>query len=256
MPDCAKFALLRPEFLEPLMRGENKIASILSGSSFGLPAGATLIEAGREHPFVYRLISGWVCRTRLLADGRNQFILIFLPGDLFAVKSMFVKRHPDAVQAVSDIVAERVHYKTLHEAYAADSDIAARCIWQVMEEERRLHSWVVGLGQGSAEERLALLLMDFRGRLISSGVIDESSLVYEMPLTQSQLADHLGITAVHVNRVLKEFRDSRILTVRDGRVTINDLDRLARRATPLLDSYERNNPAYVGNQTPELHQPE
>jgi CRP/FNR family transcriptional regulator, anaerobic regulatory protein len=246
MPDSAKFALHRPEFLEPLMRGESKIASLMRGSSFTMAAGATLIEAGTEHAFVYRLISGWACRTRLLADGRNQFILIFLPGDLFAVKSMFVKRHPDAVQAVSSIVAERAHYKTLYEAYAADSDIATRCIWQVMEEERRLHSWVVGLGQGSADERLALLLLDFRGRLISSGVIDSSSLVYEMPLTQSQLADHLGITAVHVNRVLREFRDSRIVTVRDGQVTISDLDRLADRATPLLDTSERTNPAYVG----------
>ena len=88
--------------------------------------------------------------------------------------------------------------------------------------------------------------MDFRGRLISSGVIDSSSLAYEMPLTQGQLADHLGITAVHVNRVLKEFRDKRIVTVRDGQVTISDLDGLAHRAIPLLDTHERTNPAYVG----------
>jgi CRP-like cAMP-binding protein len=246
MADSAKFALHRPELLEPLIRGENKIASIMRGSSFTLRSGATLIEAGTEHSFVYRLISGWACRSRLLPDGRNQFILIFLPGDLFAVKSMFMTRHMDSVRAISDTVAERVHYKTLHEAYVTNSDIATRCIWQVMEEERRLHSWVVGLGQGSAEERLALLLMDFRGRLISSRVIDSYSLAYEMPLTQSQLADHLGISPVHVNRVLKEFRDNKVLTVRDGQVTINDLDRLTERAAPLLDSYERTDDAYVG----------
>jgi CRP/FNR family transcriptional regulator, anaerobic regulatory protein len=253
MSESAKFALHRPEFLQPLMRGEGKIASLMHGSAFTMAAGSTLIEAGTEHAYVYRLISGWACRTRLLADGRNQFILIFLPGDLFAVKSMFVKRHPDSVQAVSRIVAERAHYKTLYEAYAADSDVATRCIWQVMEEERRLHSWVVGLGQGSADERLALLLIDFRGRLISSGVIDSSSLVYEMPLTQGQLADHLGITAVHVNRVLRELRDNKIVTVRDGQVTITDLDGLAQRATPLLDTYERTNPAYVGCHHQELN---
>ena len=244
--DSAKFALHRPEFLDPLMRGEDKIASIMSGSAFELGAGATLVVGGTEHSYVYRLLSGWVCRTRLLADGRNQFILIFLPGDLFGVKSMFLNRHPDSIKAISNVVAERVHYKTLYDAYVRDSDIATRCIWQVMEEERRLHSWVVSLGQGSAEERLALLLMDLRGRLISAGVLDRSSLVYEMPLTQGQLADHLGITAVHVNRVLKEFRDGGIVTVRDGQVRIADLDSLAQRAAPLLDAYERTNPAYAG----------
>jgi CRP-like cAMP-binding protein len=183
----------------------------------------------------------------LLADGRTQIILIFLPGDLFGIKSMFITRHTDTVRAISHVVAERVHYKTLHKAYLQDSDVASRCIWQVMEEERRLHSWVVGLGQGNAEERIALLLMDFRGRLITAGVLPQASLVYEMPLTQGQLADHLGITAVHVNRVLKEFRDSGIVTVRDGHVRIANLDLLAHRASQLLDAYERYDIAYVGD---------
>src|SRR5580704_1600872 len=107
--DSAKFALHRPEFLGPLLRGEDKIAAVMRGSTFRLVAGATLIEGGTEHSYVYRLLSGWVCRTRLLADGRNQFILIFLPGDLFAVKSMFLTRHTDTVAAISHCVIERIH---------------------------------------------------------------------------------------------------------------------------------------------------
>jgi CRP/FNR family transcriptional regulator, anaerobic regulatory protein len=115
-----------------------------------------------------------------------------------------------------------------------------------MEEERRLHSWVTGLGQGTAEERVALLLIDFRGRLVLSGTIPEDSLTYSMPLTQSQLADHLGITPVHVNRVLKTYREAGIVTVRDGCVSIADLDALAQHAAPLLDVNERGRTAYVG----------
>jgi CRP/FNR family transcriptional regulator len=243
----SKFVLHRPEFLEPLLKGEDKIRSLMRGSAMRLSSGATLIEGDTEHAYVYRLLSGWLGRSRLLDDGRNQFILIFLPGDLFGIKSMFISRHPDSVLAISDVVVERVHYKTLHDAYVKDGDIGTRCIWQVMEEERRLHSWVVGLGRGNAVERLALLLMDFRGRLIDSGTLPPDSMAYEMPLTQGQLADHLGITAVHVNRVLKEFRDSGVVIVRDGQVRITNLTLLTKRAAPLLDVYERNEPAYVGD---------
>jgi len=230
------------------VRGEDKIAALGKGSSITVPAHATLLEANKDHQFVYRLLKGWAGRTRLLPDGRNQFILIFLPGDLFAVKSMFLTRQTDAVVAITDLSTDRIDYRKLHNAYVADSDIAMRCVWQVVEEERRLHSWVVGLGQGSAEERVARLLVDFRGRLILSKTIAPDSLSYNMPLTQVQLADHLGISAVHVSRVLKDFRDGGMVTVRDGRATIANLDMLALRASPLLDAYERENPAYVGEQ--------
>lgn len=246
MSDSARFALHRPEFLGALERGEEKIAQLMRNEATRLDAGATLIQANTEHQFVYRLIEGWACRTRQLADGRTQCILIFLPGDLFAVKSMFITRHPDAVKVLSEAVVERLDYRQMHRAYVEDSDIASRCIWQVMEEERRLHSWVVGLGQGSAEERLAMLLIDFHGRLAVSGAIAPDALSYEMPLTQTQLADHLGLTPVHVNRVLKVFRESEVATVRNGRVSIGSLELLARRAYPLLDTHERVTPEYVG----------
>lgn len=244
MSDSARFALHRPEFLEALVRGEEKTIALMRGTAECFPAGQRLIEADSEHSFVYRLVEGWASRARTLADGRKQFILVFLAGDLFAVKSLFMTRHIDAVVANSPIVVERINYRVLHEAYIRDSDVATRCIWQVLEEERRLHSWVTSLGQGSAEERLALLLLDFRGRLVLSGSIAADALEYRLPLTQAELADHLGITAVHVNRVLKQFRESCIVNIRDGWVSITDLKQLAARAAALLDVHERSTPAY------------
>jgi CRP-like cAMP-binding protein len=173
---------------------------------------------------------------------------VFLPGELFAIKSMFVATQFDDVKILSDAVIERIHYAALHRAFSADHDIGNRCIWQVVEEERRLHGWVFGLGQGSAEERLALLLIDLRGRLALSGAIEREARSFRMPLTQAQLADHLGITPVHVNRILRSFREAGIVSIRDGEVTIGDLEELARRAYPLLDAYERKTPEYVGEQ--------
>lgn len=245
MSDSARFALHRPELLGALVRGDDKIVRLMRDSSITLAARTTLVEANKGHRFVYRLLKGWAARARLLPDGRTQFILIFLPGDLIAVKSLFLTHQTDAIVAVSEIRTARIDHRKLHVAYDADSDVAMRCVWQVVEEERRLHSWVAALGLGSAEERVALLLLDFRGRLILSGAIASESLTYRMPLTQVQLAEHLGITAVHVSRVLKEFRDRGVVRVRGGRVTIANLSRLTKRASALLDVYEQSNPAYV-----------
>lgn len=246
MNDVVRFAHHRPHLEQALLSGEAKLRALLHGSAAGVPAGTTLIRAGTDHEFVYRLVSGWACRTRGIADGRDQIILVFLPGELFAIKSMFVSSHFDDVKILSDAVVERIHYAELHRAFSADHDIATRCMWQVVEEERRLHGWVFGLGQGSAEERLALLLIDLRGRLVLSGALGPEARSFRMPLTQMQLADHLGITPVHVNRVLRAFREAGVLSVRDGEVSIDNLDELARRAYPLLDAYERRTPEYVG----------
>jgi CRP/FNR family transcriptional regulator len=162
------------------------------------------------------------------------------------VKSMFIRRHMDDVVALADSVVQRIDYRELLRACRDDADVSVRCTWQILEEERRLHSWVTGLGVGSAEERLALLFTDFRGRLALSGAISRDALSYAMPLTQVQLGQCVGITAVHVNRVLREFRDEGILTVRNGEVTINDLERLGKIAFPLLDCYERRTTEYLG----------
>jgi CRP/FNR family transcriptional regulator len=88
--------------------------------------------------------------------------------------------------------------------------------------------------------------LDFHGRLADSGAIDANTRSYLLPLTQVQLADHLGITAIHVNRVLKVFREKGLAQVREGKVTILNLEGLAAIARPLLDPYQRSSPNYVG----------
>jgi len=247
MADSANFALHRPELEEALRRGEAKIAALTARSLRRLGAGETLIQANSEHGYVYRLKEGWAGRVRELEDGRSQFILIFLPGDLFAVKSMFVARHPDAVISLSEATIEQVDHRRLREAFANDPDVALRCTWQVVEEERRLHSWVTGLGQGDAEERLAMLLTDFRGRLALASGAGDTLLSFELPMTQDQIGDHLGISNVHVSRVVRTFRERNIATLRGKKVHILDPVALARLARPLLDPYERSAPEYVGS---------
>jgi CRP/FNR family transcriptional regulator len=236
--------IVRPQLAASLQRGDEKLAALLRQSSRSVPAGHALVRSGSEHDYVYRLRSGWACRNRSIADGREQIILIFVPGDVFAVKSLFLTRHPDSVQTLSAAVVERVHQEELRRAFAEDADIANRCMWQVVEEERRLHSWVFGLGQGSAEERLAMLVLDLRGRLALAGAISPDAQSFEFPLTQVQISQYLGITPVHANRIVKAFREREIAVFQHGRAVIQDFVELRRIAEPLMDVFERGTPQY------------
>jgi CRP-like cAMP-binding protein len=233
------FVLHRPELTDTLQRGDEKLRQLMAAQQRNLPAGTVFVAQGAEHPYIYRLRSGWAARVRTLPDGRKQAILIFLPDDLFAVKSLFVISHGDAIEAVSEITLEVIHHRVLRDAYAADSDIAMRCNWQVVEEERRLHNWIVGLGQGSADERMAQVLLEWHRRLAFTGQIAGDAADYAMPMTQEYLGSLLGITTVHVGRVLRKFREENLVAIRGGRVMFLDRSGLERLARPVQDEYEQ-----------------
>ena len=93
-----------------------------------------------------------------------------------------------------------------------DSAVAMYLAWRFAQDERRLHDWIVRLGRANAEERLASLLLELRNRLSLLGMT-RSERSYALPLTLQQIADHIGVTRVHVSRMLQRFRDSKLLTI-------------------------------------------
>jgi CRP-like cAMP-binding protein len=155
---------------------------------------------------------------------------------------MYLTRQPDAIEALSDATLEWIDQRAMRELVRLDPDAAMRTTWQAMEDERRLHNWVVGLGQGSAEERVAQMVLDFRGRLHRIGLLRGET--YRLPMTQQQIGDYLGLTTVHVNRVLKRLREGRVLSIQKQMVMIEDAAALERIAYPVQDLFERTRPGF------------
>ncbi|MGE7157037.1 Crp/Fnr family transcriptional regulator [Methylorubrum rhodesianum] len=248
MPDAARYALHRPEIREALDRGEAAILNLMGPTPQVFSAGQTVIGMEEEHETVHRLRTGWLARTRRLPDGRNQIIAVFLPGDLFGIKTMFMVRQPDAVEAITDATIDRVEQERLRAMMAHDFDVTLRVIWQVIEDERRLHAWVVGLGNGNAEERVAQMLLEFRGRLARSGHIAPDAAEYRLPMKHHHIADLLGITDVHVSRVLKHLREAEVACLERGTARLLDLRALERLARPVQDVFERASPEFGGGE--------
>lgn len=246
MPD-AHYPLHRPELRDLLIQGETTIRA-----SMGPPArrreGEALIRTGEESGTVYLLEAGWAARTRLLDDGRRQVIGVFLPGDLMGIKSMLLERQPDAIEAFSNITVRAIDHRKLLELAGANQAVSVRLLFQLAEDERRLHNWIAALGRGSAAERIATLLLDLRGRLHQAGLASGDA--FQMPITQQEIADHLGLTLVHVNRVLRRLREEGIVTVQRGKVSVGEMSRLAEIATPMQDIYERATPEFGGSARP------
>jgi CRP-like cAMP-binding protein len=178
-----------------------------------------------------------------MPDGQAQFCALLLPGDLIGAASMMFDRPTEDVIALTSCELDTADPSHLWEAARTQAGLAALLMWHACEEARRLSNWVVALGRGRAEQRVALLLIEIRARLIRAGELEEHDLDFPFPLTQQVIGDTLGLTAVHVNRVLKKMREDGLASVRGARAFVT-LHELATLAAPLLDPHERRAPEF------------
>src|SRR3954451_171978 len=204
------YPLHRPELRDLLIRGDATLRQAMEPPSLRRE-GDALINTGGDSRTVYLLEHGWVSRTRLIEDGRRQIMMVFLPGDLMGIKSMLLERQPETIECLTDARVRTIDHKRLLELVAHDHAVSVRVMFQLAEDERRLHNWVTALGKGNADERIATLLLDLRGRLHWAGMANGSG--FQLRMTQQEIADHLGLTLVHVNRVLRRLREAGMVTV-------------------------------------------
>src|SRR3954447_4679624 len=175
-----QYPLHRPELRDLLIEGEATIRQEMRPPSRPRE-GEVLIRTGEESRAVYLLEQGWVARTRPIEDGRRQIIVVFLPGDLMGIKSMLLERQPDTIECLTDARVRTIDHQRLLDLVAHDHAASMRIMFQLAEDERRLHNWVAALGKGNAEERIATLLLDLRGRLYQAGSTNGAA--FEMPMT-------------------------------------------------------------------------
>jgi CRP-like cAMP-binding protein len=236
MPTSTVYPLLRPELRAAIDRGDQALARAIQARSQVLSAGTVIVPQDAPHDFVHVLLTGWAVRSRILVDGTRQLISLLLPNDLFGVKTLVMHTQPDAVIALTSATIGSIDCKTARELAARDPNVALRLMFQLGEDERRLHNWTVALSR-PAVERIALLLLDLRGRFERLGFLQGDS--FHLPLTQQDAGDRLGLSVVHINRVLRELRERRVVTWQKGIVTVHDLPQLKAIALPLLDVFDR-----------------
>ena len=228
-------APMRAHIGEIVTRGRHELVAAMSGPR-SLQRGDVVMAMGEAHEFVYLVESGWLARSRTIDDGRRQIIVTFLPGEFCGIKTLFMERQPDDIEALTEASVRRIRYQEACALAAKDFGVALLLAWQLALDERHLHNWTVRLGRANAEERLAALLLELRNRLLQLGVSVSEG--YPLPLSQQQIADHVGLTPVHVSRVLRRFRELEMVSINRGEVQFMDnVGQLEALARPVQDVF-------------------
>ena len=175
------------------------------------------------------LCAGWAYRYIELADGRRQILGFLLPGDLFSVLNLFEPQSQFTVAALTDVQVSRFERPCVR----ARGTMSDRLQLMLEDASRDEHAGAIRLitvlGKCSAEERIAYLLTHLARRLRARSVIRGQS--YPFPLRLRHIADALGLTPVHVSRVLSHFRDRGLCVVSNGVLNVLDEHELERLGT-------------------------
>jgi CRP-like cAMP-binding protein len=159
-------------------------------------------------------------------DGRRQILTFLIPGDFFDLHSFLFGAIDHSIGTLGPTRIAKISRDTIIDLIANHPRIAAALRWSAMQEQAMLRERIVAIGRKSARGRLAYLLCELFWRQRAIGLAENHTI--RLPLTQADLADTLGLTSVHLNRILQGFRRDRLLTLEHRRLTLLDMERLER----------------------------
>ena len=188
-----------------------------------LKAGELLGGSGASGA-IYRLRAGWACQFHDLANGRRAILDVYLPGDVIGLDGGVHVRPVEEVLTLTTATIETITAEDVLVELVADRSIALCIAFLLGLRQRRSDRLFAAISSLDARGRLAMMLLDFYTRLRRRKLISGPN--YNLPLSQVQIGNYLGLTVVHINRVLRSLRSERIIDLAKHCVTILDLERL------------------------------
>ena len=195
----------------PLSRSDHEVLDGWTAGADSFAAHVDLVAEGTPSQSAFVLLEGMAMRYRTLPDGGRQIMTFLIPGDLCNPHVFLLAARDHSIATITPVRLAPVSRDHLMTVFARRPRLAAALWWSSLQEEAMLRERIVSLGRRDARGRIAYLLCELLWRHAAIGLTDGE--VFRLPLTQTELADALGLTPVHVNRVLREFRDRGLIAI-------------------------------------------
>lgn len=187
-------------------------------------AHSAIVREGERPIQCCLVIDGFLCRSKTTDAGKRQILSIHIPGEIPDLQSLHLDVMDHDLTPLSRSVVGFISHEALR-ALTRERPLIAEALWrETLIDAAVFREWIVNVGRRSAVVRLAHLLAEIGSRLQNTGLAAGDR--FELPMTQLDIADALGLTPVHVNRVVQELRHDGLLELRKHSVFLPDLPRL------------------------------
>ncbi|MGF1626373.1 MAG: Crp/Fnr family transcriptional regulator [Alphaproteobacteria bacterium] len=182
-----------------------------------------LIQECEPPGHVNLILEGFACRYKTLADGRRSIVAFFVPGDFCDLHVAILGQMDHSIGTITPCTVAAIPRATI-EMLIREPRIVRALWWATLVDAAILREWLASMARRPSDQQLAHLLCELLLRLRAVGHANGNS--YPLPVTQEELADTLGISAVHVNRMLQQLREDGLIVLQGRTLTIPDVDRL------------------------------
>ncbi len=170
------------------------------------------------------ILSGFACTYKVTAEGKRQIVSFNLPGDIPDLQSLHLKVLDTSISTISTCRVGFITHEALRDICDRYPRITAAFWREALIDAAIFREWVTNVGRREAYTRMAHVLCELLVRLRAVGLAEDH--VCDLPITQGEFADALGVSNVHVNRVLQQMRADGLIETKGTQLRVPDWDRL------------------------------
>jgi CRP-like cAMP-binding protein len=170
------------------------------------------------------VMQGLACSSKITGEGKRQIVALHLPGDMPDLISLHVGTVDMTVTTMTAAKVGIILHEHLRELFA-NSQLATALWRSIVADAAITREWTVNLGHRKALSRTAHLLSELITRMHAIGAVEGDS--FDLPISQAELADALGLSTVHVNRSLQSLRRKKLISWVGATVSVLDREALA-----------------------------
>lgn len=179
-----------------------------------------IIAEGEKSQDIHIVVSGLACRYKVLEDGRRQIMAFLVPGDPCDSEIFILDAMDHTIGTLAPSVIASISGTIMKDLLLNRPGIALAFWWSTLQDEGVLRERIIDEGRRDAYSRIAFLIYEVFLRMRAVGAIDDA--VFEFPITQTDLADATGLTPVHVNRMMQQLREEKLIAAEGKRWTMLD----------------------------------
>jgi CRP-like cAMP-binding protein len=208
----------------PLSDEDVRVLDALCVKEESFEAGTDIVLEGAVPGSAFVLTHGMAFRYRLLPDRKRRILTFMIPGDLFGLHAFLLRSMDDSIGTLVPTRLAAISRATMFDLFEHHPRIGAALWWSALQQDAIKRERIVALGRRSARGRIAYLLCELVWRLRAVGLGEDHTI--PLPLTQAELTDTLGLTPVHIKRILQGMRRDELIALAHHQLSLRDVERL------------------------------